>query len=224
MPWGIESRPQRVRQDYWHEEIFEERRNALKKKKSLLLRPPLCLVRERPIKISPTSASPGGTPRGGPLAQRHIWTQCSAVCLPQEPPPRLQPAPRMQQVNGLTNHCTATGAGSGRRMYQKVSLGKTLDFSWWKETAGWGAKDAGVTEAITPPRGGSQGRSGAIPGRPQQGQGNNRKQGGQKPSPNESTWVLNPAMPATQGYSCFFFGSMSQYILLFTLAGMLQWR
>ena len=32
MPWGIESRPQRVRQDYWHEEIFEERRNALKKK------------------------------------------------------------------------------------------------------------------------------------------------------------------------------------------------
>ena len=45
MPWGRESRPQRVRQDYQHEEIFE-RRGEMPLKKSLLP-PPLCLVSKR---------------------------------------------------------------------------------------------------------------------------------------------------------------------------------
>lgn len=116
-----------------------------------------------------------------------------AVCLPRNHP--LSPAcsqdaagdmfwPITPQLQGL-----AQGSACIRET-SLVPLGKTLASSWWRKMGGWRAKDAGVTEAITPPRGESRGLSGAIPGRPQ-GQGNRNR-------------VLNPAMPATQGYSCFF--------------------
>ena len=115
MPWGIESRPQRVRQDYRHEEIFEERRNALKKNLSFFV---LCFVwweKDRSKSPLPLQA----------LWPRDTYGHSALLSASPGATPRLQPAPRMQQVNGLTNHSTATGAGSGRRMYQKDFPGIT---------------------------------------------------------------------------------------------------